>query len=302
MMQASKRKNKIGMTLVEIILAMAILSLVVILMTPVLVSGFKMITLSGDRHVNAKSVAGDVENNLAGETVTASLHDISIELPGGIVVDGKSYTLNQGNGARQADLDGYIIASIPFFNPPPPEPPTPLEMVTVDVSGWRNDALAVNRYGILQGTTSAMEYQISSFDGGTVIQDWTICNEPQTEIFLSDHNIGYQVVVRQRTNHAINEHFRIRSAPLVGFHKQGQKVTFRIWDADWRKIVGNDQIEVLLSQGGRWIRLVSDELKLNQMDDPFDENYIYARYVAGSSEDGTTYGDPASFPSRATPY
>ena len=41
MMQASKRKNKIGMTLVEIILAMAILSLVVILMTPVLVSGFK---------------------------------------------------------------------------------------------------------------------------------------------------------------------------------------------------------------------------------------------------------------------
>ena len=41
MMKARKHKNKIGMTLVEIILAMAILSLVVILMTPVLVSGFK---------------------------------------------------------------------------------------------------------------------------------------------------------------------------------------------------------------------------------------------------------------------
>ena len=38
----------------------------------------------------------------------------SARAPGGIVVDGKSYTLNQGNGARQADLDGYIIASFRF--------------------------------------------------------------------------------------------------------------------------------------------------------------------------------------------
>jgi hypothetical protein len=148
-----------------------------------------------------------------------------------------------------------------------------------------------------------MEYQISSFDGGTVIQDWTICNEPQTEIFLSDHNIGYQVVVRQRTNHAINEHFRIRSAPQVAFHKKSNvHFVFYIYDLTqgiWRAVKTEDNIQLLRSSGGSWTDLHSsvEFHKLNT-------DYVYARYAAGdnSETDGITYSDPASFPRRVTTY
>ncbi len=274
MMKARKHKNKIGMTLVEIILAMAILSLVVILMTPVLVSGFKMITLSGNRHVNAKSVAGDVENNLAGETVTASLHDISIQLPGDIVVNGKSYTINQGNGARQADLDGYIINSIPFFDPAPSD----VALVTVDVSGWRSDY----PYGLLKQTTSEMKYQIYPVGNPPPPpQIRETCNETQTRIEINNDSAqGYQVVVWLGDDYTNRKELHIRPTPRVFFKQLGDKVNFYICDSDHpngRLIKENDQIELVWLPGGIWTRVVSEKgIKLENV------GYIYARYAASS--------------------
>lgn len=301
MIKTRTYKNKLGktgMTLVEIVLAMAILSLVIILMTPVLVSGFNMITLSGNRHVNAKNVAGEVENNLAGETVTASLHDISIQLPGDIAVDGKSYTLSQGNGARQADLNGYIIDSIPFFDPPSANTtatgatsdpagntetssPVSLAMVTVDVSDWRKDT----PYGILLQTTSAMEYQIYRV-GSSPPQNWITCSELQTQIVIpeipiSEHaqDKGYQVVIRPIDDDTNRKDLHIRSAPPVAFEKKSNDFNLYIYN----------------STKGKWDAVKKDDniQRIRFLEDPWtpdsgkkftapDANYIYARYAASN--------------------
>lgn len=270
------------MTLVEIILAMAILSLVIILMTPVLVSGFNMITLSGNRHINAKSVAGEVENNLAGETVTASLHDISIQLPGDIVVDGKSYTLSQGNGARQVDLNGYIIDSIPFFDPiGNAEESLP---VTVDVSGWRSDA----PYGVLQKTTSAMEYRIYRVGSPPPQNSWITCSELQTRIWIEEVPIsnnaqdkGYQVDVQLIGDDTSRKKLDIRQAPPVFFNSKNKQTVFYIYNPDLtsRDVRVEDKIELFRPQQKLWESIESSKQKFKDLD---TEN-IYVRYAASSS-------------------
>lgn len=331
------------MTLVEIILAMAILGLIVILMTPIMVAGFNMIALSGSRHVNAKDVAGDIENNLAGAPVTASLHDVVIELPGGIEVGGKTFTVDQGSGIRRVDLNGFIIGSIPFFSPTlpgststtaspatsatsggtgattsgttttaptatsaptttaPTAAPISLGQVSVDVSGWRDDSLAVNRIGIIRNTATAMEYRVMSFDGGTIHQNWTTCASTDTSFNLATNNQGYQVIVRQRTNPAINRHYRIRSAPLVAFRRKNANFTsFVIRDPitmNWRDIVTSDRIELILTPGDTWT-LVTTGLDVRNIDTTF----VFARLAASGDTNigGITFSDPASFPRRLT--
>ena len=337
---ATKSDRRRGMTLIEIILAMAILGLIVILMTPVMVTAFRMVTLSGDRHNIAKNVAGEVEGNLAGETVTASLSDVVVDLPGGISVDGKTYELNQGSDARHVDLWGYIINSMAVVDPtgttstaapttstetsattssaetsstdettettqaPPTTAPTQpaieLKDVTVDVAGWRNDSV-INKTGIILNTSTVMQYQITEVLTGNSIQEWAICSNSQTVISLPYNNIEYLVVVRQITNPANNKHFRIRKAPLVAFHQiNPSQTSFYIYDT-----VTYAWRQIKKTDAVELILTPSDTWTLvvdNKRVNNLDTSYVYARFAASINSDGVTIDDPASFPSKVTGY
>jgi competence protein ComGC len=330
--------SKFGMTLVEIILAMAILGMIVILMTPVMVNGFRMVTLSGDRHGIAKNVAGDVEDNLAGETVTASLSDVVVDLPGGISVDGKTYELNQGSDARYVDLWGYIIGSMAVFEPTgttssttptstsattetsssetsgsetsettaaptttaPTQPAIELKDVIINVEKWRNDSV-VNKTGVILNTTNIMEYHISEIVSGSIVQNWTTCNNTQTIINLPYNSIDYLVVVRQSTNPANNKHLRIRKAPWVAFHKINDQFTnFYIYDTvtlSFREIKTSDAVELILTPSDTWTLVVTGKRVKN-----LDTSYVYSRFAASINSDGFTIDDPASFPAKVTSY
>ena len=317
-----------GMTLVEIILAMAILSVVVILMTPVMLNAFQMITLSGDRHNIAKGIAGNVEDHLAGEAITETLNDVSIALPGGLSVNGKAYELNQGSDAKYVDLWGYIINSMAIVDPTgtgstsstttsatgetsssestaettsPTAPQIELKDVMVDVSDWRNDT-TVYKYGTIDNTTTQMEYQVTYLDGTPYI-NWTTCSSSSTSVYFSTNTSGYLIVVRQKDNIANNKHMRVRARPLVAFHDAGSnKTTFYVYDyliGSWRQIVSSDDIEVILTPSDTWHK-VDEKTKINKL----DTSYVYARYAASASYDegGTTIDDPASFPNKITSF
>lgn len=325
--------SRSGMTLVEIILAMAILGIVVVLMTPVMLSAFRMITLSGSRHDTAKNVAGNMENILAGETVLDPLSTVSVLLPGGFTVSAQEFQLSDGTGALYVDLNGYSIASMPVAMPTPGPTPTPvpplptptpdpsvsptpipsisptpavspaptetpisLDDVDVDVSGW----LSTNPYGIISGTTLAMEYRITNGTSTVEYLGWTSCSKNSTTISLGSNTQAYRVIVRQKTNWENTQHFYVRAAPVVAFHYIDSRTTsFYIYAFDpssstykWRPIVSADSVEMIKKHNGKWLAVTTGE----QITD-IQTQYIYARYaVSSSTSGGVTIDDPASFP------
>lgn len=252
-------RSKMGMTLVEIILAMAILGIISILMTPVMVSAFRMITLSGSRHDVAKNVAGVMENKLAGDTVASTLGSIQINLPGGITIPGQKFLLNDGSGVQYVDLNGYLINEMtpavptpspvtPTPSPTPSIPPSPtptlpagvtptpsptpaptaapisLDNVNVSVADWR----ITNRVGYIFGTSSAMEYRILNSDSSPYL-NWTTCTgngnrNTSMTISFSDFDANkksYTVMVRQKTNPSVSRTFYVRAAPIVRYKYEG---------------------------------------------------------------------------------
>lgn len=309
----SKRKN--AFTLIEVILAMAILGIICVLMTPVLLSAFRQITLSGDRHSVAKGVAADMEDIIAGETVTSTLEDVSINLPGGITVNGNKFVLTDGENAKYVDLYGYEIDSMPLVDPttvvtttgatttsttstsaPSETVPTsttaakPFELrdVAVSVELWKIGY----KQGRITGTTSRMEYSIIRLsDNATVTNPvWKTCSDGITYITAFATNTEtYEVFVRQIENVANQKLFMVRAAPRVFYQASGSYTRFYIIDAKTgltRRIKTSDDIKLQLRPGDIW-NLVTNNYQV--LTSELDVSTIYAVY----SETSTA---PASFP------
>jgi len=311
-------RTKTGMTLVEIILAMAILAIVVVLMTPVMVSAFRMITLSGSRHEVAKGVAGNMEGVLAGNPVTTTLEGVSIAIASGISVDGSRFQLTDGTGVNYVDLNGYIIESMPVSPPtrpaattattaatttdpmatgPTAEPTAPLislDSLIVDVSEWA----ALYKYGTILSTTTQMDYMIS--EGGVDLTGWISCSDIKTTFFLSSNQYEYVLTVRQSDNVGNNVSFKIRKAPIVIFQAdplQNNYTCFYIYDdttGGYRRVLASDNIELRLKPGDSFTRISSDTYSIKNS--KLDRTTVYARWAITYDSSNVTIKDPASLP------
>ncbi len=313
-----------GMTLVEIIIAMAILSIVVVLIMPVMGNAFNMIALNGDRQENEKGLVGNIENALAGEDVTESLVDVSVDLPGGVSVDGKIYRLTDGSGGKYVDIFGFLINPMAIIDPTGTVPtstgstdPTAttspsttaaeidLSSLSVDVSKWGvPDPLngnAIHYTGTINNTATGLLYQIRSLDGLTVVKNWTPCTSGITTMNLSSNTSGYQILIQQIGWPGNDKIFRIRPAPIVVFHRvTGSSTSFYLYTPStgtWHEIVYADAVELILTPGDTWTRVVTGK-RVKKI----DTSFVYARLAVTLNGDGVTVYDPASFPAQITSF
>lgn len=330
------RKNKNGMTLIEIILAMAILGIIVVLMTPVMLSAFRMIILSGDRHTTAKGVAGQMENAVAGEAITATLGYVDIALPGGISVSGRKFNLTDGSGAYYVDLFGYDIESMSIFDPTEitttstiievttttidpsattadpttgvstaevttTAPSQPLDAslrknVKIDVQDWRSSTSPC----YIENTKDTYQFRIRNATNTVTIQDWTTCIDYETEIFFSTNAVTYIVEIRQINNISNIIYLKVRAAPSIALHKVDDQYTSFYIESPvgvWRQAVLSDGIELILSPGDRWNLATSTKQIKN-----LDTSYIYGRREQSINSVDSTLFDPASFPVKLTSF
>lgn len=116
------KNTKKGITLMEIILAMAILAIVVIMMTPVLVSGFKQIVISGNRNTTAKVVAGEIENMLAGLDEVTSEGEVVFALPNDVTVEAYQYSFSEDSQLGSVNMDVFKAKPMTITPPDPTEP------------------------------------------------------------------------------------------------------------------------------------------------------------------------------------
>lgn len=257
-MMRLKRIDRSGFTLVEVILAMAILAIVVMLIIPPLISAFRMVILAGDRQRTEKSVVGNMENILGGQTVTETLSDIQVVLPGNIPVDGSKFLLSENSKIGSVDLFGYLVKPIPFQEPTgtspdvtpiptptpeatptpdplvtptpsptpeptpiPSEPPFDLTKASVDVSRWTE---STHQYGnlilpaSLLPNLNKLEYRVVLDKSDNVVQDWHAISSLNTQITFSDNTQSYSVILRQTTNFTNTYPIYIRRAPQVYYY------------------------------------------------------------------------------------
>ena len=257
-MVKKRKSSSSGFTLVEIILAMAILAIVVMLIVPPLISAFRMVILVGDRQKSEKSLVGNMENILGGQSVTETLADIQIDLPGNISVDGSKFLLSGDSRIGAVDLFGYLVDPIPYQEPTgtspvvtplptptleptptpdpsitptpaptpeptpiPSEPPFDLTKAIMDVSSW---TVATYQYGslILPASLSSklgkLEYCVVLGKSDTIVLGWQSVSSLNTQIAFNDNMQSYTVILRQTTNITNTFPIYVRSAPTVYYY------------------------------------------------------------------------------------
>lgn len=325
-MKQLQHKTKFGFSLIEVILAMAILGIIAVLMTPVIISAFHQITLSGDRHTVAKGVAADMEDIIAGEEVTSTLGGVYINLPGdaGLTVSADEFLLSNGNDARYVDLYGYSINPMPLVDPTTvvgtsgttsttastsetsetsettatapssttAASPIDLRDVVVDVQYWK-----VNyKQGLILSTTTQMEYKLVRYADDFTVQDWTDCSNGTTYVTsFADNSNTYLVYVRQYDNEANAKLITVRAAPVVYYQSVMDKgvsyTRFYIYDANTggtRRIKTNDEIKLQLRPGDIW-NLVTNNYQIKTSE--LDVTTVYAIFAETNTA-------PASFPGK----
>lgn len=322
--------KKKGMTLVEIILAMALLAVVVVLLTPVLTAGFKQIVFSGDRHISAKNAAGEVENILAADDVTETLSELEIILPGDISVNANKFSVSNGSGLEEASLDAYLIESMEYFDPtgtttetstesttgsePSESDPTesdPTETtvaydenvryVELDASEWRD---TTNEHATLLGTNNGMQYSVIKYDqyGVELYQtEYIACSTDTTQISLDNNEHDYRVIIRQIERTENRHLIDLGKAPDVRWTQGKNKnfIKFVIWDStNYRDITSSDKIEVKVTENGSFSYDGHSQININNTSVDYD--YIFARHSKGYYDNDITIVFTDSFPVKVT--
>ena len=104
------KKSKKGMTLVEIIVAMAILGIIAISFLAVFTSSFKFIYTAGRKSVAVNQAEQSVETNIANGTaltansITLDFGTVSISVPGELITKDQSFE----NGTKMVSLQSFI--------------------------------------------------------------------------------------------------------------------------------------------------------------------------------------------------
>ena len=106
--------HKHGFTLVEIIVAMAIIALVSVLMMPVISQAYQQIFIAGDMLKNEKQAAAGIENLVSiDDTALVADVDETFVLPGNIAVGAERVPVNDDtHGQISRSIDTFVIGPI----------------------------------------------------------------------------------------------------------------------------------------------------------------------------------------------
>jgi prepilin-type N-terminal cleavage/methylation domain-containing protein len=324
--------HKQGFTLVEIILAIAILGIVVALMTPVLLSGFQQIILSGERSKTGKEAVAAMESDLAEGLIPTANPTYSITIGDGVSVD--SYLLSQfGTGENgTVTIDGYIppnlpvvtLPSAPTSTPPPtpsppasptPEPPTPTLDPSVTATptpipsntpiptptpappiSYDAVQLDISDWSIASPYASlehvTAQMQYRVLQDTTVILSWTTCTTSPMSVLLPNGASEYRVELRQNDNLANQKSISVRKAPQIRLVAQNPKKSY---------------FEVYKENIG-WVKVINEDkiqyarnggtwvnISNNLLINKLGSSeFLYIRYSDGNDIIGITRHDPPS--------
>lgn len=202
-----EQKRKRGFTLVEVILAIAILSIVVVFMTPVLLSGFRQIVLSGDRSKTGKEAVAAIEGDLASGIIPTDNPTHSIIIGNGVSVDAYLVSQSKSGNLGTVDVNSYIPPTIPF-EPPAPAPtltptPSPSPIPTPTLAPTPTIDPAATPTPIVTPTTgptatpspspSPIPAPAIPLDSVLDISEWTLTN-PVVKLKYTTDNMEYSII------------------------------------------------------------------------------------------------------------
>ncbi len=273
--------RRAGLSLVEVIVALAILAIVVVLMTPVLVSAFRQITANGDRARVGKEIVGSVESELAKESYPASGATVPIAIGGGVTVDAYRITMNDDSQLGEVDLNTYLVPSMPFVAPP--GTPAELKAVNLNISGWSPSS----PYVALVGVTSAQSYRIVT--ASSPDPAWLACSPSggSISIQLADPNIMRRIEVKASSSSAVVD-FLLKAAPvMIKYASTSKTVTFRISDdggLSYRTVQSSDQLQYKEGNGSWITPSISSGLTISK---PSGGKTLYFRFSNGQDVIGS---------------
>lgn len=282
----SEQKRKNGFTLIEAILAITILAIVVILMAPVLLRGFRQIVLSGDRSRTGKEAVAAIEGDLASGFIPISNPTQSIPIGDGVSVNvylvRKSITGNLGT----VEIDTYIPPTMQLDTPLAQE--ISFDGVALDISTWT----LTNPVIRIKNTTDKMEYSI--VQGLSPIPLYVSCSNGNTNITLSSPQNAYRVEIRQIDNQLNKIHLDIRKAPQVRLVRTGDNLYFQIdrnGTGEWFQVTSTDHIQYKWNLYA-WLIINDDVFLPSSLKNSKDT--IYVRYSDGTDIININRDDPPS--------
>ncbi len=268
-----KHKNQQGFTLIEVILALALLGIVSLLMTPVLASAYRQVAYSGDRSLVEKELTGNAENVFAGGTpdITAGEFPITISTTGSpgdtpISVNADKVPLESDSKLGQSSINLYDPTEIPFFNRP-----IDFNNVSISTVGWNSaskDGVYVDLGSLAAEYDGRIKYALYNATTNSVIISETIYTgtNPQIPLDNLESSISYNVELVEIANPENKLVITIPRAPhLKAVAGSGNKTYIKI-DRDhtgiFSDLLETDMIRYSTTIDGSYTSLISSSVSV----------------------------------------